>query len=74
MSRWSRITSVSRPWTCEEAKGVEGREVIGEGLLVAEMPLLHSAVPLLQVEEQTMVWWQDPQGWDPEAGTRRARR
>jgi hypothetical protein len=42
--------------------------VICGGLPSAEMPLLTSAIPLSQAEQQMLIGWQDPPAWDPVAG------
>ncbi len=42
--------------------------VICGGLPSAEMPMLTSAVPLTQAEQDLLVGWQDPPAWNPGTG------
>lgn len=53
-----------------KAKGFVERSgmVICGGLPGAEMPLLTSAVPFSQAEQDLLMGWQDPPAWDPTTG------
>jgi len=53
-----------------KAKGFVERSgmVICGGLPGAEMPLLTSAVPFSQAEQDLLIGWQDPPAWDPTTG------
>lgn len=53
-----------------KAKGFVERSgmVICGGLPGAEMPLLTSAVPFSQAEQDLLMGWQDPPAWDPATG------
>lgn len=57
-----------------KAKGFIERSgmVICGGLPAAEMPLLTSAVPLSQAEQNLLIGWQDPPAWDPHTGAEAA--
>jgi hypothetical protein len=46
--------------------------VICGGLPSAEMPMLTSAIPMSQAEQQLLIGWQDPPAWDPAAGAETA--
>lgn len=66
----SDLLSLSSEQDRMKAKGFVERSgmVICGGLPAAEMPLLTSAVPLSQAEQNLLVRWQDPPAWDPHAG------
>jgi hypothetical protein len=53
-----------------KAKGFVERSgmVIASGLPAAEMPMLTSAVPLSQAEQDLLTSWQDPGAWDTGTG------
>lgn len=53
-----------------KAKGFVERSgmVICGGLPGAEMPLLTSAIPLSNAEQNLLKSWQDPPAWDPQTG------
>ncbi|GAA1996060.1 ATPase [Nocardiopsis rhodophaea] len=63
----SDLMSLSNEEDRMKAKGFVERSgmVICGGLPSAEMPMLQSAVPFSQAEQDMLIGWQDPPAWDP---------
>lgn len=66
----SDLLSLSTESERMKAKGFVERSgmVICGGLPAAEMPLLTSAIPLSEAEQNLLIGWQDPPEWDPATG------
>jgi len=63
----SDLLSLSNEEDRMKAKGFVERSgmVICGGLPSAEMPMLQTAVPFSQAEQEMLIGWQDPPAWDP---------
>lgn len=66
----SDLLSLSSDEDRMKARGFVERSgmVVCGGLPQAEMPMLTSAVPMSNAEQEMLVGWQDPPAWDPQTG------